>query len=44
VHETGLTPKAAARVAKFDRARRLMQRQTAAGQPSALADLAAACG
>ena len=42
--ETGLTPKSAARVARFDRARRLLQRQARAGQPSALADLAAACG
>ena len=42
--ETGLAPKAAARVIRFDRARRLLQRRLAAGQPSALADLAVACG
>jgi AraC-like DNA-binding protein len=42
--EIGLTPKAAARVIRFHRARRLLQRRTAAGQPPALADLAAACG
>jgi len=42
--EFGLTPKAAARVARFDRARRLLQRRVAAGQPAALADLAVECG
>ncbi len=42
--ETGLTPKAAARVTRFDRARRLLQRQAAAGGPGHLAALAAACG
>jgi AraC-like DNA-binding protein len=42
--ETGLSPKAAARVVRFDRARRLLQRRVAAGRPPALADLAAACG
>ena len=42
--ETGLTPKSAARVARFDRARRLLQRQARAGVAPALADLAAACG
>jgi AraC-like DNA-binding protein len=42
--ETGLTPKSAARVARFDRARRLLQRQARAGQPPALADLAAVSG
>jgi AraC-like DNA-binding protein len=42
--ETGLSPKGAARVVRFDRARRLLQRRVAAGGPSALADLAAACG
>jgi len=41
--ETGLTPKAAARVVRFDRARRLLQRRSAAGSPL-LADLAADCG
>jgi hypothetical protein len=40
--EFGLTPKAAARVVRFDRARRLLQRRAAAGQPPALADLARA--
>jgi AraC-like DNA-binding protein len=42
--ETGLSPKAAARVVRFDRARRLLQRRVAAGGAPALADLAAACG
>ena len=54
--ETGLTPKAAARVTRFDRARRILQRQAAAGRagpggagpdradPGTLADLAAGCG
>jgi AraC-like DNA-binding protein len=42
--ETGLTPKAAARVIRFDRARRLLQRRAAAGSPTLLADLAADCG
>jgi AraC-like DNA-binding protein len=42
--ETGLTPKAAARVIRFDRARRLLQRRAAAGSPPLLADLAADCG
>lgn len=52
--ETGLTPKAAARVTRFDRARRILQRQpgaagvAAAGAAGAaggtLADLAAGCG
>ena len=41
--ETGLTPKAAARVIRFDRARRLIQRRSAAGS-LVLADLAADCG
>jgi AraC-like DNA-binding protein len=43
--ETGLTPKAAARVIRFDRARRLLQQRAAAAiaLPS-LADLAADCG
>lgn len=45
--ETGLAPKAAARVTRFDRARRILQRQAvpagrAAG--STLADVAAGCG
>jgi AraC-like DNA-binding protein len=40
--ETGLTPKAAARVIRFDRARRLMLRRGPAGL--VLADLAAECG
>jgi AraC-like DNA-binding protein len=43
--ETGLTPKAAARVIRFDRARRLLQRRAAAGVVlPPLADLAADCG
>ncbi len=42
--ETGLTPKAAARVTRFDRARRLLQRRAAAGQAGTLASLAAECG
>jgi transcriptional regulator GlxA family with amidase domain len=42
--EIGLSPKAAARVVRFDRARRLLQRRVAAGGAPALADLAAACG
>jgi len=43
--ETGLTPKAAARVIRFDRARRMLLHRTAAraGLPT-LADLAADCG
>jgi len=41
--ETGLTPKAAARAIRFDRARRLMQRRCGAGL-LVLADLAADCG
>jgi AraC-like DNA-binding protein len=42
--ETGLTPKAAARVARFDRARRKLQRRVSAGEPPRLALLAADCG
>jgi AraC-like DNA-binding protein len=44
--EIGLTPKAAARVIRFDRARRLLIRRAAAadGGGHRLADLAAACG
>ena len=43
--ETGLTPKAAARVIRFDRARRLLLRRRAtAPQDASLADLAADCG
>ena len=42
--EFGLTPKAAARVIRFDRARRLLQRRVVAGRMPALADLAAAGG
>jgi AraC-like DNA-binding protein len=44
LRETGLTPRAAIRVSRFDHARRLLQRRAAAGQPPALADLAADCG
>jgi AraC-like DNA-binding protein len=42
--ETGLTPMAAARVARFDRARRLLQHRKTSGRPVSLADLAAATG
>jgi AraC-like DNA-binding protein len=42
--ETGLTPKAAARVTRFDRARRRLHSRAAAGQPAALAGIAADCG
>lgn len=42
--EIGLSPKAAARVARFDRARTLLQRDTLAGSARPLADLAASCG
>jgi AraC-like DNA-binding protein len=42
--EIGLTPKAAARVIRFDRTRRLLQRQATAGAQRPLADLAADCG
>jgi AraC-like DNA-binding protein len=42
--EIGLTPKAAARVIRFDRARRLLVRKLTAGGDYLLADLAADCG
>ncbi len=42
--ETGLTPKSAARVMRFDRARRQLQARVAAGLTPGLADLAAQCG
>jgi AraC-like DNA-binding protein len=42
--EIGLTPKAAARVVRFDRARRLLQRRAASGLSLELAALAAHCG
>ena len=42
--ETGLTPKAAARVIRFDRARRMLQRRAVAGEPLGLAELAASFG
>lgn len=42
--EIGLTPKAAARVIRFDRARRLLGRGQRAGARPSLADLAASCG
>ena len=42
--EIGLTPKAAARVVRFDRARRMLMRRVAGGGSPALADLAAAGG
>ncbi|MCC5575903.1 AraC family transcriptional regulator [Microtetraspora sp. AC03309] len=42
--EIGLSPKEAARVVRFDHARRTLQRLTAGGAPPALASLAANCG
>jgi AraC-like DNA-binding protein len=42
--EIGLTPKAAARVIRFDRARRMLMRRVGSGGPPALAALAAAGG
>jgi AraC-like DNA-binding protein len=42
--EIGLTPKAAARVIRFTRARQLLARQVAAGAQRRLADLAVTCG
>jgi len=42
--ETGLAPKAAARVIRFDRARHILQRRAVAGEALRLADLAASCG
>ncbi|HEU5420458.1 MAG TPA: AraC family transcriptional regulator [Streptosporangiaceae bacterium] len=42
--ETGLSPKAAARVIRFERARRLLMRRAQAGTRPALAELAAECG
>jgi AraC-like DNA-binding protein len=42
--EIGLSPKAAARVARFDAARRALQGRLSAGRPVELAALAAACG
>jgi len=42
--ETGLSPKAAARVIRFDWARRRLLRRVVSGAPQALADLAADCG
>lgn len=42
--ETGLGPKEAARVIRFDRARRQLMRHALAGEPLALADLAADAG
>lgn len=42
--EIGLSPKAAARVVRFDRTRRLLHRQAGAGRGLALATLAATCG
>lgn len=42
--EIGLSPKAAARVVRFDRARRLLQRQTGMGGEFTLAALAATSG
>jgi len=42
--EFGVAPKAAARIARFDRARRLLGKRAAASMPPALADLAVECG
>lgn len=42
--EIGLSPKAAARVIRFDRARRLLVDRACGRGPNGLADLAAACG
>lgn len=42
--ETGLTPKAAARVIRFDHARRLFGAEARTGRPPLLADLAVRCG
>jgi AraC-like DNA-binding protein len=42
--EVGLSPKEAARVVRFDRARRLLQHRVAAGEPPLLAELAVTCG
>jgi len=42
--EFGLSPKAAARVVRFHRARLLLQSRLAAGRPMHLADLSARCG
>ncbi|WP_309228392.1 AraC family transcriptional regulator [Streptomyces lunaelactis] len=42
--ETGLTPKAAARVVRFDRARRLLAAGAGRSEPPRLADVAAECG
>jgi AraC-like DNA-binding protein len=42
--ETGLSPKAGARVVRFDQARRRLQRRQARDGRVALADLAAECG
>jgi AraC-like DNA-binding protein len=42
--EIGLAPKAAARVIRFDRARKLLVRKLTAGRDYLLADLAADCG
>jgi AraC-like DNA-binding protein len=42
--EIGLAPKAAARVIRFERVRRILQRRAAKGQPLRLAELAASCG
>jgi AraC-like DNA-binding protein len=42
--EIGLPPKAAARVIRFSRARRILHRRAAAGEPFRLAELAVSCG
>jgi AraC-like DNA-binding protein len=42
--ETGVSPKIAARLMRFDRARRLLQRRVVGGSPPALADAAVGAG
>ncbi|MGB6454080.1 MAG: AraC family transcriptional regulator [Streptosporangiaceae bacterium] len=42
--ETGLAPKAAARVIRFDLAKRILQRRAVAGERLRLAELAVSCG
>ncbi len=42
--EIGLTPKEAARVTRFDRARRLLGRRVTSGRPADLGSLAVTCG
>jgi AraC-like DNA-binding protein len=42
--EFGLSPKVAARVMRFDRARRLLQQRIVSGAPPRLTELALECG